>query len=69
LAQQHINVNEIKKIKIFLPPLPEQQKIFTILSSIDYKLSLQRQRTAHYEHLKQGMMNELLTGKRRVQVT
>jgi len=60
------------QVKTFLIPilsLPEQQQIATILTTIDRKLDLQRQRTAHYEHLKQGLMNELLTGRRQVKVT
>ncbi|MFA6363241.1 restriction endonuclease subunit S [Methanoregula sp.] len=69
LAQQHINVNEIKKVKVSIPPLTEQQQIIAILTKIDSKLLLQRQRTSHYERLKQGLMNDLLTGKRRVTVT
>lgn len=40
-----------------------------MLSTIDHKLTLLRQRTDQYEKLKQGLMNELLTGKRRVKVT
>lgn len=68
-AIPHISPNDIKNYKIPLPSLPEQQKIATLLFAIDRKHSLQRQRTAHYEHLKQGLMNELLTGRRRVKVT
>ncbi len=66
---QRINLKDIRRLLIPEPKLIEQQKIATIITSIDRKLSLQCQRTAHYEHLKQGLMNELLTGKRRVQVT
>ncbi|MDD5186928.1 MAG: restriction endonuclease subunit S [Methanoregula sp.] len=66
--QNNLNIPLIKSVAISIPPLPEQQQISTILSTLDHKLSLQRQRTAHYERLKQGLMNELLTGNRRVQV-
>ena len=69
VGQAGIRNDQILKILISLPSLPEQKKIVTILSIIDRKLTLQRQRTAHYERLKQGLMNELLTGKRRVKVT
>ncbi|MDO8873023.1 MAG: restriction endonuclease subunit S [Methanoregula sp.] len=68
-AQSHLNSEQLFNTPIILPPLKEQQHITSILTTIDHKLSLQRQRTAHYEHLKQGLMNELLTGKRRVMVT
>jgi len=65
----NLNTTIMNQIKIIFPPIYEQQKIADILSIIDRKLTLQRQRTAHYERLKQGLMNELLTGKRRVKVT
>jgi len=67
--QNNLNIPLIKSVAISIPPLPEQKQIATILITIDHKLSLQHQRTAHYERLKQGLMNELLTGNRRVQVT
>ena len=66
---QRINLKDIRRLLIPEPKLKEQQKISTILSTIDRKLTLQHQRTANYEHLKQGLMHELLTGKRRVAVT
>jgi len=64
----NITSKQIGELKLAFPSIKEQDRIATILSTIDRKLSLQRQRTAHYERLKQGLMNELLTGKRRVQV-
>lgn len=64
--QNNLNIPLIKSVPISIPPLAEQQQIAAILSSLDDKITLQRQRTAHYEKLKQGLMNELLTGKRRV---
>jgi type I restriction enzyme S subunit len=65
----NLNTAIMNQIKIIFPPPQEQQKITTVLSAIDRKLSFQRKRTAHYEQLKQGLMNDLLTGKRRVKVT
>lgn len=67
--QNNLNIPLIKSVSIALPPITEQQKIATILSTIDCKLSLQRQRTAHYEKIRQGLMNDLLTGRKRVKVT
>ncbi|CVK32460.1 protein of unknown function [Methanoculleus bourgensis] len=48
------------------PLISEKAQIATILTTIDRKLSLQRQQTAALKRLKQGLMNDLLTGKRRV---
>lgn len=65
----NLNTTIMSQIKIIYPKtLPEQQKIAEVLSTIDHKLTLLRQRTTHYEKLKQGLMNELLTGTRRVAV-
>ncbi|AEA47897.1 restriction endonuclease subunit S [Archaeoglobus veneficus] len=58
----------IKKLLIPLPPLPEQQKIAEILSTVDKKLELERKRKEKLERIKKGLMNDLLTGRRRVKV-
>lgn len=66
---QRINLKDIRRLLIPEPSKVEQQQIANILTTLDHKITLQRLRTAHYEKLKQGLMNELLTGKRRVAVT
>ncbi|RLG00145.1 restriction endonuclease subunit S, partial [Thermococci archaeon] len=59
---------ELGRLKIPLPPLPEQKKIAEILSTVDKKLELERERKKKLERIKRGLMNDLLTGKRRVKV-
>ncbi|WP_081423274.1 restriction endonuclease subunit S [Archaeoglobus fulgidus] len=66
--QANINATNLKKFKIPLPPLPEQQKIAEILSTVDKKLELERKRKEKLERIKKGLMNDLLTGRRRVRV-
>jgi len=61
-----INIPIIRSLPVLIPPIAEQKQIVVILSTVDRKLDLQRQRTAALERLKQGLMNDLLTGKRRV---
>ena len=56
----------IKKIKIPLPPLHEQQKIVEILSMIDKAIELYRREKERFLHLRRGLMGVLLTGKVRV---
>jgi len=63
---KRINLSLIRKLKIPLPPLPEQQKIAKILSTVDKKLELERKRKEKLERIKKGMMDLLLTGKVRV---
>lgn len=61
-----ISKSNISKLKISLPPLAEQSAIAKVLLDMDSELAdlfLRRDKTAA---LKQGMMQELLTGKTRL---
>ena len=64
----NINADNIDGIKIPLPPLSEQQKIAEILSTVDQKLELLRNKKTHLGELKKGMMEDLLTGRVRVKI-
>ena len=55
----------ISKFMFGLPPLPEQQKIAEILSTVDKRLELLKKKKEKLERIKKGLMNDLLTGKRR----
>jgi type I restriction enzyme S subunit len=55
-------------MKMFFPPLPEQRRISGILSAADRKLELERRRKEKLERVKKGMMNELLTGRKRAKI-
>ncbi len=55
-----------KKIAIPLPPPPEQAAIAAVLTDMDAELLLLEQRLAKTRDLKQGMMQELLTGRTRL---
>ena len=59
----HITKKELGKQEILLPPLLEQQRIASILSSMDSRLESENARIAHLEHLKKALMQYLLTGK------
>ncbi len=56
----------LHKLEIVLPPLLEQKQIADILSSVDEKLEVLSEKKSHYQELKQGLMQQLLTGKIRV---
>jgi type I restriction enzyme S subunit len=62
-----LNRNEVYSLKISLPALPEQRKIAEILSVVDEKIEVERQRKEKLEELKRGLMQVLLTGKVRVE--
>jgi type I restriction enzyme S subunit len=65
-AQPHLNSSQVEETPIPLPPLSEQQKIAEILSSVDERLELLRKRKERLKRTKKGLMNDLLTGKKRV---
>ncbi|MEM3556078.1 MAG: restriction endonuclease subunit S [Candidatus Micrarchaeia archaeon] len=58
----------VHSLKMSLPSLSEQQKIVEMLSSVDEKLELERKRKEKLERIKKGLMNDLLTGRKRVKV-
>ncbi len=62
----HIYPDNLKQIQIPVPPLPEQQRIVSVLSLWDTAIAKQ---TALIENLtlrKRGLMQQLLTGKKRL---
>lgn len=61
INQASLNVQDIKSLTYALPPLPEQQKIATILSSVDDVIEKIRAQIDKLKDLKTGMMQELLT--------
>ena len=66
--QPYIRTPVLLKIRIPLPPIPEQQRIVEIFSQVDKKLELERSEKAKLEKVKRGLMDLLLTGKVRVKV-
>ncbi|MFC1622749.1 restriction endonuclease subunit S [Patescibacteria group bacterium] len=62
-----INSNEVKKIKIIFPEKKEEQKqIAEILSAVDNKIDIYKQIKNKLTELKRGLMQDLLSGKIRV---
>lgn len=58
---------DISDFDIYVPSsLPEQQAIASILTSMDNELSALEAKRKKYEQIKQGMMQQLLTGKIRL---
>ena len=51
----------VKKIQICLPPLPEQKKIASILTSVDEVIENTQKQIDKLQDLKKATMNELLT--------
>jgi type I restriction enzyme S subunit len=61
-----LNAKTIENIEVAVPPLPEQTAIATVLSDMDLELAALEQRRDKTRALKQGMMQELLTGRTRL---
>ena len=61
-----ISKTNIAKIEIAIPSKAEQTRIATILSDMDAEIEHLDQKLDKYRMIKQGMMQELLTGKTRL---
>ncbi len=57
--------DDLTNLKLPLPPLSEQRRIAEVLGTIDRKLELERRRKEKLERVKKGIMNDLLTGRKR----
>jgi type I restriction enzyme S subunit len=62
----HINTKDLKKFRVLLPPLPEQQKIAKILSTWDKAIATTERLIATSQQQKKALMQQLLTGKKRL---
>lgn len=66
-AQPHVYPRDIEAIEIFIPEnKDEQARISKILFDMDSEISMLESRLTKYQFLKQGMMQQLLTGKIRL---
>ena len=67
-AQPQLTIKIIKSLKVPIPPVPEQQKIATVLTNADKEIELLEQQLADLQQEKKALMQVLLTGKVRVLV-
>ena len=63
-TQGNLNTTLVGKTLISLPPLPEQQKIAEILSTVDMAIEKADEAIEKTQRVKKGLMQELLTGRR-----
>lgn len=61
-----LNRNDVHDFKIAVPPKPEQTAIAQILSDMDEEIQTLQTCLSKTQQIKQGMMQELLTGKVRL---
>ena len=66
-AQPHIHPNDLNPIQISIPKdTKEQKRIASILSDMDSEIEELEKKLDKYKEVKQGLMQELLTGKTRL---
>ena len=66
-AQPSLSMSKIRSFKIIMPPtLEEQTAIATVLSDMDAELAALETKLAKCKQVKQGMMQNLLTGRIRL---
>ena len=67
-GQPGINAQQLSQFELPLPPLPEQRAIAAVLSDMDAEIDALEARRTKTAAIKQGMMQELLTGRTRLPI-
>jgi type I restriction enzyme S subunit len=63
---KEISLEELRKVKVHIPRLPEQKKIAQILSTWDQAITATERLLESSQQRKKGLMQQLLTGKKRL---
>ena len=58
---KHLSIKDIRKLRVYCPPLPEQQKIAEILSTVDEQISATERIIEKSKELKKGLMQKLFS--------
>ncbi|MGO2317619.1 MAG: restriction endonuclease subunit S [Vibrio toranzoniae] len=66
--QASISTADLKGFKVKVPSLGEQQKIASVLTAADEDIEVLEAKLSHLKQEKKALMQQLLTGKKRVQV-
>ena len=65
-AQPHIHPSDISPIDIYIPNIEEQNKIAKSLLEMETNIEILEIKLSKLQTIKQGMMQQLLTGKIRL---
>lgn len=63
-----INSSDVSGLKVYIPSYDEQKKVASVLNNADQSLAQLEQQLADLKQEKKALMQQLLTGKRRVKV-
>ena len=66
--QASVNTDELKKWTIYIPEVAEQNSIAEVLTAADREIELAQQKFELLRQQKSGLMQQLLTGKKRVKI-
>jgi len=67
-TRDYIGIKAQKELFIRIPPVTEQNRITSILLAVDEKVSRVKKKLSQTQSLKKSLMQDLLTGKVRVNV-
>lgn len=67
-AQPHVYPKDLEVLRVSIPPIGEQQKVAAVLSIADRDITALQQKLEALKQEKKALMQQLLTGKRRVKV-
>jgi type I restriction enzyme S subunit len=62
----NLNKELVNSVNVIIPSLPEQTRIATILGDMDAEIDVLEKKLQKAQQIKQGMMQQLLTGKIRL---
>jgi type I restriction enzyme S subunit len=65
-VRDSVGYSTLASFNLKIPSLPEQRKIAAVLSAADREINLLTQKLDAYKQQKKGLMQQLLTGKKRV---
>ena len=67
-SRTYMYLSKLNDLKIYIPNINEQQKITSVLTNADKEIELLEQQLVDLKQEKKALMQQLLTGKRRVKV-
>lgn len=67
-VRESVGFDALCSFPFILPSLDEQNKIISVLSAADKEIEVLEAKLAHFKQEKKALMQQLLTGKRRVKV-
>lgn len=64
----NVKPTDFMGLALVVPEIKEQQKIASVLTAADKEIELLEAKLAHFKQEKKALMQQLLTGKRRVNI-